>query len=137
MAEKPQYTKPSSTLWAEEQEKNGNASSKVLSTYSDEPVKSDGNDRKLAVEGNETEAYVGVDPIYQTYANDTEAPLRAEKGVEAKLEERVYGDDGVKAKTEKVEESKTEKVEESKTEPTPTPSTGGTPASGVKAPGNK
>lgn len=30
--------------------------------------------RSFAVEGNDLSGYVGVDPEYQTYANDTEAP---------------------------------------------------------------
>lgn len=37
-----------------------------------------------AVEGNDTSAYVGVDPSYMTYASDTEKPLAAESGSEAK-----------------------------------------------------
>lgn len=118
MAEKPVYTKPTSQVWAEEQEESGYASNKVLSTFSDEPPESDGKERKLQVEGNDTEAYVGVDPVYQTYANDTEAPLKATRGVEQKLEERVYGDGGSKEATEDVASEKK-------------------PATGVKAPDNK
>lgn len=34
------------------------------------------------VEDNDTSAYVGVDPIYMNYANETEAPLRGEDSVE-------------------------------------------------------
>lgn len=37
--------------------------------------------RSFAVEGNDTDDYVGVSPEYRTYANDTEAPHRGE-GVE-------------------------------------------------------
>jgi hypothetical protein len=33
--------------------------------------------------GEEEEAYVNVDPIYQNYADDTHKPLDAEKGPEA------------------------------------------------------
>lgn len=85
----PEYTKPADRLWQEAQEKNGNASSSVLSTFSDEAPKGDGKERELTVEGNQTDAYVGTDPIYQNYANETEAPLGSEKGVEAKLEDRI------------------------------------------------
>lgn len=35
------------------------------------------------------EAYAGTDPIYQNYANDTEKPLRAAKGVEKKAEDQI------------------------------------------------
>lgn len=86
---KAEYTKPSDRLWQEEQLKN-DESPKVLSTYKDEEQpESDGKERELTVEGNQTEAYVGVDPIYQTYANETDAPLKSEKGVESKLEDRI------------------------------------------------
>lgn len=37
--------------------------------------------------------YIGVDPIYQNFANETEKPLAAEKGVEKKLEAVYYSDD--------------------------------------------
>lgn len=35
------------------------------------------------------EAYAGTDPIYQNYANDTEKPLKAAKGVEKKAEDQL------------------------------------------------
>jgi hypothetical protein len=37
---------------------------------------------QFAVEGNDTSAYEGVDPVYQTYANDTERPLAASEPAE-------------------------------------------------------
>lgn len=36
--------------------------------------------------------YVGVDPIYQNFANETEKPYAAEGGPEAVVEETVYAD---------------------------------------------
>ena len=42
----------------------------------------------FAVEGNDTSGYVGVSPEYMTYASETEKPMRAKSGVEAKREER-------------------------------------------------
>lgn len=42
-----------------------------------------------ATENTDTSAYVGVNPEYMTYANDTEKPLRADDGVEKALEEVV------------------------------------------------
>lgn len=55
-----------------------------------------------AVKGNDTSAYVGVDPSYMTYASDTEKPLRADGGVEAQVEEMVLDGSkfGVAAKKE-------------------------------------
>lgn len=41
-----------------------------------------------AVEDNDTSAYIGVSPEYMTYANETEKPLNAQKGVLKKLEEK-------------------------------------------------
>lgn len=41
-----------------------------------------------AGDGNDTTAYVGVDPIYQNYANETDRPLVAEEGVGKVLEEQ-------------------------------------------------
>lgn len=35
------------------------------------------------------EAYAGTDPIYQNYANEQNKPLKAEEGVEKKLEDQV------------------------------------------------
>lgn len=34
------------------------------------------------------EGYIGVDPIYQNHANDTEAPIKADEGPEAKVVEQ-------------------------------------------------
>lgn len=39
-----------------------------------------------AVEDNDVSGYVGVDPMYMTYANDTEKPLAADGGVFAEIE---------------------------------------------------
>ena len=44
--------------------------------------------RSFEVEGNDTDAYVGVSPEYRGYANDTEKPYAAESGVEKIMEER-------------------------------------------------
>jgi hypothetical protein len=38
------------------------------------------------------DGYVGTDPIYQNYANETEAPLAAEEGAEKVLEDRVFAE---------------------------------------------
>jgi hypothetical protein len=39
-----------------------------------------------AVEDNDVSGFVGVDPMYMTYANDTEKPLASEGGVFADIE---------------------------------------------------
>lgn len=44
----------------------------------------------FATKDNDTSAYVGVSPEYMTYADDTQKPLRAQGGVEGKLEEAVF-----------------------------------------------
>lgn len=36
--------------------------------------------RDMTVEGNDTSAYIGTDPIYQNYSNDTEKPYAPEAG---------------------------------------------------------
>ena len=41
-----------------------------------------GEARVMVVEGNDVSDYVGVDPMYQNYANETEKPLKAEEGVD-------------------------------------------------------
>jgi hypothetical protein len=53
---------PRATVWGDAVDERGN----VLSPY--------------AVEDNDTSAYVGVNPEYATYANETERPYRAEEG---------------------------------------------------------
>lgn len=41
-----------------------------------------------AVEDNDTSEYVGVSPEYMTYADERQAPMRAEGGVEAEVEKK-------------------------------------------------
>ena len=41
-----------------------------------------GEARVMVVEGNDVSDYVGVDPMYQNYANETEKPGKAEEGVD-------------------------------------------------------
>lgn len=51
---------------------------------SHEPEDRDAYSAPYAVEGNNLDAYVGVDPCYMTYANDTEKPLVGD-GIEDKV----------------------------------------------------
>lgn len=44
--------------------------------------------RDFAVEGNDTRAYVGADPEYRNYANETERPSFAPQGPEREFEAR-------------------------------------------------
>jgi len=70
-----QYAPPASQVDLEERLKNGNVSSRVLSTSDDyKPAEDDGG-RDYRVEGNKVDEYVAVSPEYATYANKTEAPL--------------------------------------------------------------
>ena len=76
---KPQYTKPTSQLDLEERQKPDYVPPSQL-TPGINPQPSDNG-------------YIGVDPIYQNYANDTEKPYLAEKGPEAKIEKNYVTDD--------------------------------------------
>jgi hypothetical protein len=122
---KPNYEKPTSQLDLEARQK---------SDYEPAAVLVKGTDAEPSDNG-----YVGVDPIYQTFANDTEQPLLAEKGAEAKVEDRYYADDvdteagatptGEPEAEEKAEESKTSQTTGSGSTQSTTPSTPSTPPS--------
>jgi len=95
MTEEANYEKPASQVDLEERQEAGFASSAVLST-SDEAARrqaeqgEDKDARSFAVEGNDLSSYSsGISPEYMTYANESEAPLKAEEGPEAVLEEFV------------------------------------------------
>lgn len=78
MAEKTENTKSTATLDLEARldAEKGN-------------VESADAGRSFAVKGNDLSAYVGVDPEYQTYADETHKPFRAAKGAEKVFEGRV------------------------------------------------
>ena len=85
---KAKYSKPASQLDLEARLKNDNKSDRVLSTAEvAEAPKDDGNARDFRVEGNDTSGYIGTDPVYQTYANETDAPLVGEKNPEETVAE--------------------------------------------------
>jgi hypothetical protein len=79
MAPKPSYSKPTSQLDLEARQKPD---------YVPPGVVKQGEDQGLSDNG-----YIAVDPIYQNHANDTEAPIRAEKGPEAKVFDNHYAED--------------------------------------------
>lgn len=81
---KAQYAKPASQVDLEARQEKGNASDRVLST-------ADVREDEEQVESKE--GYVGVDPIYQTAANATEAPGASKDGAEAKVFEAFTGDE--------------------------------------------
>jgi hypothetical protein len=103
---KAQYSKPASQVDLEERLESGNKSDKVLSTAdSYEGPADSGEGRTFAVEDNELDGYVGTSAEYQTYANDTEAPVKADDSAENRvIESFVKGQGelelGVKAKEE-------------------------------------
>ena len=76
---KAQYSKPTSQVDLEERTKDDYVVPAQLVQGTD-PVPAE-------------TGFVGVDPIYQNYANDTEKPLRAEKGAEKKFEDLAYADE--------------------------------------------
>lgn len=91
MADEPNYTKPTSQVDLERRLDNGNESNRVLTT-SDEYASRDHSadeGRDYRVEDNDTSDYYGVSPEYQTYANETEKPAKAEDGPEAEIEKRL------------------------------------------------
>lgn len=49
-----------------------------------------GSARDFKVEGNDTSDYIGVDPMYQNYADETHKPMASDGGVEERIEERAY-----------------------------------------------
>lgn len=97
---KPNYEKPSSQLDLEARQKKGYKPSSVLIQGEDPQVSDNG--------------YIGVDEVYQNYANDTEAPLRAEDGPEAKIEANFLSDDAdvTAGRTEDGESSDDDEEEE-------------------------
>lgn len=48
--------------------------------------------RDFRVEGNDVSGYYGVDPVYATYANETDAPLRTKEGPEAQVVDRAFAE---------------------------------------------
>lgn len=76
---KAKYEKPASQVDLEARQK---------SDYVPPSVKKVGTDAEPSENG-----YVGVDPIYQNYANDTDGPQAAESGPEAKVESDFYADE--------------------------------------------
>lgn len=96
MADKPNYELPTSQVDLEARMESGNASTRVLSTsdeYARRQVGTEVTGRDFAVEGNDKSNYVGTDNVYQTYANETEQPLRGEgDGPEVELEKALLDD---------------------------------------------
>lgn len=76
---KAQYSKPASELDLEARQKKDYQPSSVVGQAQDPQVSDNG--------------YVAVDPIYQNHANDTEAPVKAEGGAEAKVFEDHLAED--------------------------------------------
>lgn len=78
-SKKAEYSKPTSQVDLEARLESGNKSSRVLSTADNYEAPADTEPgRDMRVEDNDVSNYVGVDPIYQNYAEDTHAPLVSE-----------------------------------------------------------
>lgn len=111
---KPNYSKPASQVDLEErQSKDYVPPAQLLQGKDPEPSKT---------------GFVGVDAVYQNYANDTEAPRKAEGGPEAKVEKNAYDKDAdfEYGKTEDGEVEEEDEDEDSSSNP---PSTNTPPTS--------
>ena len=130
---KPNYEKPTSQIDLEARQSKDYVPSAVL------------------VQGNDAEpsdnGYIGVDPIYQTFANETERPFLSEKGPESKVEEAWVADEvdtavsatpsGQSEAEEQREDDSSTTPTGSTTTPTTTPATSGaatTPPAGANPP---
>lgn len=104
---KANYTKPASQLDLEARQKKDYQPPSVLNKGVDPQVSTNG--------------FVGVDEIYQNYANDTEAPLAAEGGAEAKIEKNYVAADAdwTAGATPQGESEEEEDEEDEDEEPTP------------------
>lgn len=81
---KAEYAKPASQLDLEARLENDNRSPRILTT-SENYVAPEGDEgRDMRVEGNKTDNYIGTDPMYQNYAEETHAP-KAGSGVDDKV----------------------------------------------------
>jgi hypothetical protein len=99
--DKAQYAPPASQVDLEARLESGNASDRYLSTSDmaferqaeQEEAAGEDTGRPMTVEGNDTDGYVAVDPIYANYANETEAPLESddEENPENKLFAENFG----------------------------------------------
>lgn len=90
--DKNTYAPPATQVDLEERQKRDFQSRKMLVTADAYKPSEEEDFRDFAVEGNDKSAYLGTSPEYQTYANDTEKPMRAEDGPEKVLEDEVYED---------------------------------------------
>ena len=113
---KPTYTKPTSQLDLEErQAKDYRNPSELIK----------GEDI-----GPSDNGFIGVDPVYQNFANETDKPLVGEKGAEAEIEKKYLSDDvdADKGATPEGESEAEDKDEKSTTTPSTSPSS--TPPTG-------
>ena len=79
-----QYAPSNAQLDLEARLENENKSARVVSTAEIYEPPEDDEGREYAVEGNELDEYVGANPEYMTYANETEKPYASE-GAEAEV----------------------------------------------------
>lgn len=86
-----EYSKPASLVDLEERQERENESQLKVHTAEGggAHAEDDGQARDYGENAGDP-AYIGVDPMYAVYANDTEKPGRAEEGPEKVLEDAVY-----------------------------------------------
>lgn len=98
------YSKPTSQVDLEERLKNNNAAPAVLKDTN--PADSTVNYTKAG--------FVGTDSVYQNYANETDAPLKAQGGPDKRAEEYVEKQVTGTASSSETQESKTSTDEQTK-----------------------
>jgi hypothetical protein len=122
-----EYAKPASQVDLEERRANGNASNKVVPTADSYKPDPEDTGREFAVEGNDLDGYIGAGAEYQTYANETEAPLRAEDSVEEEVADEFVENTGQKG----FADDGSDEDDESSSEETAPQSSAGQPPSSV------
>lgn len=108
-----EYTKPNVVLDLERRQAEEQARA------SGEAPPADENARVFQVEDNDTSAYIGVDPEYQNYADETHKPFAAEEGAEQDAEQRVA--EFLASEKQNVTTEEGEQQEQAAPEPAPEP----------------
>lgn len=125
MADKPNYVDSAATADLKARQEVGNENpSTILSTFPPlEAEKSDTVDedaRDMKVEDNDTDAFLGADPVYVNYGIEQNKAYRTEEGPEAAIDKIAYGEEGVYSAPENPSDDADDTDDSgSKTEPTP------------------
>jgi hypothetical protein len=118
-----QYAQPTSQLDLERRLESGNRSDRVLTTADSYEPDEEDTGRSFAVEGNELDNYIGTNPEYMTYANQTEAPLVADDSAEEQVADDFVA--GMQQHGQAEESDEDEAAEEPVSEPSSTQQSSG------------